>query len=127
AQLVEERQPDLFDQRLSAGSDLHADDDRQQIAFAQPREDAGFEQRRLAEAGLAEEDGDLLIEDAAQELGGFGRAAAEELVRRFVVRRQPGPGVVAIEASLVQEVTQILRAAHCASSRRIARISVISV
>ena len=66
---------------------------RQVIVLAQEREEAGLEKRRLAEAGLAEEDGERFAADEPGELVGLPIPAEEELALALGEGFEAGPGV----------------------------------
>ena len=70
-------QPDLLERGLRP-PDLESDQDRQKALLSELRKDPGLEQRGLAEAGLAEEHRDRLVDDPAHSSATSGRTSAEE-------------------------------------------------
>ena len=84
----------LLDERGRAVAHVEPDIDRQDVLLSQPREQPGLHQRGLAQARLAEQDGERRLAHEAQQLGGLGIAAAEKTLRRLVERAQARPGVL---------------------------------
>ena len=85
-----------------AGREVDAQVDRQvsgqvRARLAQFRHHAGLQQRALAQARVAVENGQVVERDQPQQRSRLGLAALEEPGRRLVVLRQTRPGVVAAE------------------------------
>ena len=92
---------DLLGRRRRVGRVVDADVDRAEALAAQPRHQAGAQQRGLAEAGLAEQDGQQLALHAPREFRGLVVAAVEIGARVLVVARQADPGILRIDRTSV--------------------------
>ena len=86
----------LFARSGRAVAVIEPEVDRAEVGRAQPREDAGHEERRLAEAGLPEEHGERLALHEPGERANLGVAAVEEAALIFGERGEVGPGRIRV-------------------------------
>ena len=95
---AEDRLLDLLGRRRRFRVVVEAHVDRAKALGAQARHQAGAQQRRLAEARLAEQHGEQLALHAARELGGLFVAAVEVGACLLGVGGQAEPGIFRIDA-----------------------------
>ena len=93
---AQDRLLDLF-RGLGRGRVVDAHVDRAVALLPQARDDAGVEDRSLAEPGLSEQDRQQLALHAAGEFGDLLVAAVEEAARLFGERGQTRPGLLRID------------------------------
>lgn len=99
-----DRRLDLSREGEAARGVVEANVDWKDVAFTQAGEDAGLEERGLAEAGEAEENGQALAQDQAMEGVGLDLPALEEVAVRFAERRQARPRVLGVDRAGVGDL-----------------------
>jgi hypothetical protein len=95
--LAEDRLLDLLGRRRRVAGVVQPHVDRAVALGAQPRHQAGAQDRGLTQAALAEQHGERLALHAPGELGDLLLAAVEKRARRLGERVQPQPGLLRVD------------------------------
>src|SRR6185437_16329790 len=99
---AEDRLLDLLARRRRVARIVDAHVDRAEAERAQPGNDAGAQDRSLAETGLAEQDRQELPLNAPRKLGDLLLAPVKELARLLGERDEPEPRVLGIDRRRVR-------------------------
>ncbi len=109
----------LLGERGRVAADVEAHVDGKEVLLAQAWEQAGLQERSLAEPRLAEEHGERCAGHSSDEVLGLGVATVEIVARVFFEGLEPRPGVVRVELAFDRRGRE--RLVHRASRRRAAR------